>query len=65
MTWQPIETAPKNTLVLLYVLGEHRVGFLKHGGGWNTWVLVPGKYGVPRGHAPTHWMHLPDPPGAA
>jgi hypothetical protein len=62
MEWQPISTAPKNEPVLIYVAGEHRIGFLKHGNGWNQWQLIPGKYTIPQGFAPTHWMLLPPAP---
>ncbi len=60
--WQPIETAPKNTPVLIWILGEIRHAYLKSGGGWNHWLTVSGKYGMPKDYPPTHWMPLPAPP---
>lgn len=61
MDWQPIETAPKETPVLI----------------WNgEWVLIGEQWGdtpwsewgneadALNGRQPTHWMPLPDPPEA-
>jgi len=64
--WQPIETAPKDTLVLLY-LGNNDIEI---GEGWHTyddppyepskelywWVEEMGRV------YPTHWMPLPEAP---
>lgn len=67
--WQPIETAPHETDVILYcVAGDRRwqeVGFASQGRRVN---LGPGR-GVAssmswHGYA-THWMPLPDAPEAA
>ena len=57
MTWQPIETAPSDTPVLLYTPHLHdsnqerveaRVYHASSGGSWHAWA--------------THWMPLPPPP---
>jgi hypothetical protein len=58
MTWQPIETAPKDGKdVLLTVDGLVRLGFwdVPRGGVWSLW---PGRDRF----NPTHWMSLPAPP---
>ena len=75
MEWQPIETAPKDDLVLLYDNGAMRVGFWENGQ-W-TQPAIPalrdeyGDYIPPtKGrlvlcdclYQPTHWMPLPEPP---
>lgn len=61
MTWQPIETAPKDDLghALLYDDGQFVIGEYLEGA--NAWYdqelrLI---------EAPTHWMHLPPPPETA
>lgn len=59
MTWQPIETAPKDSsLMLLYVRrsGQTRIGLFNTF--FNEWVTVPGVYTL----EPTDWMPLPEPP---
>lgn len=62
--WQPIETAPKNgTYVLLWVPGFNTPDIA----GW-----VDGSWATPDDHSdlccpyggPTHWMPLPERPGA-
>lgn len=68
MTWQNIDTAPKNTDVLVAVCDKfwnYRVGVAmyhtyayKSGGWWQwEWEYEPNEI------SPTHWMPLPDPPG--
>lgn len=69
LTWQPIETAPKDgTPVLLY---RECAGWSVRG--WGYWVDVKGidgwvshGFGDPPGNLglghPTHWMPLPEPP---
>jgi len=66
--WQPIETAPKDTDVLLYL----KDGGIVIGEGWHTYDEPP--YGQPSKELywinleigqvlhPTHWMPLPNPP---
>jgi len=66
--WQPIETAPKDTLVILYL----RDGDIVINEGWHTYDEPP--YGEPSKELywmdletgktlhPTHWMKLPEPP---
>jgi hypothetical protein len=65
--WQTMETAPKDTDVLLY-LGD---GYMVIGEGWHTYDEPP--YGEPSKELywwvletgqvhPTHWMPLPEPP---
>ena len=70
MSWQPIETAPKDgTEVLLYfsdgriLIGDYVVTEqLRHGKtawkneGWRTF------FGLVHDNKPTHWMPLPEPP---
>jgi uncharacterized protein DUF551 len=77
MTWQPIETAPKDgTVLLLYGgeddnaghVGEKYQTFCRSPcrGMWdgNEWLMAlaeAGYVGVCRNN-PTHWMPLPEPP---
>lgn len=59
--WQPIETAPKGKVVLLWktITKEHYVA-----------AYIPGEVNGPGWCTPdgfqifnaTHWQHLPDPP---
>jgi len=59
MTWQPIETAPKDgTSVLVYDEGiiviSHWIGESDDMlGWWDNGIMDP---------SPTHWMPLPEPP---
>jgi hypothetical protein len=52
-TWQPIETAPKDGVILLWSNGLF-IGF------WNkeAEIFVSNNYPI----CPTHWMPLPEPP---
>ena len=57
--WMPIETAPKDTTILLGAWGIE--GFLQMTGYWadGDWYFIGGGWmGVP----PTIWTYLPDPP---
>lgn len=72
MTWQPIETAPKDgTRVLLFCPAQ--IGIVV--GHWcnNSYHKKPRPYwtndqenlwgvATTRGYQPTHWMPLPQPP---
>lgn len=70
MSWQPIETAPKDgTKLLLHVLGNHggnsihvaRWDAAYIGSGWgHRWIHTDHWDGV--SGKPTHWMPLPEPP---
>ena len=60
MKWQPIETAPEDTFVLTYCPeyygDEYGIAY------WDStdeeWIAGF----MPLSYAPTHWMHLPEPP---
>lgn len=59
MEWQPIQTAPKDKLVLLAMYPHH--GYveapIKVGGFWDgKWNIFGGSW------RPTHWQSLPEPP---
>ena len=61
MTWQPIETAPKDgTLILGYKNGEMATVEWAYCGESGDWNLVVSWDGQP--WTPTHWMPLPEPP---
>lgn len=62
MTWQPIETAPKDGTPIL--IAQENVGAIR----WAVWsegffrdgiIEAGGRMSLPR---PTHWMPLPEPP---
>lgn len=75
MEWQPIETAPKDKLILLFgLLDPHPEDIGLHGnldrpgrytGYWcqldEAWSVAGGTWLGPWVN-PTHWMPLPDPP---
>ena len=73
MEWQPIETAPKDRIVLLYRPTAHDWGKVTPGKWdaqphhkkpapyWDMWIKIGGKY-ESRLWEPTHWMPLPEPP---
>lgn len=61
--WQPIETAPRDAMVVLcmtqhrgYLHTPMKVGYMGEDG---TWVVFGGSW------QPTHWQPLPAPPVAA
>ncbi len=63
--WQPIETAPRNTPVLVLLADrEVRQRDWMHGpmqvaaNRGRGWISIPGMWKC----APTHWMPLPPPP---
>jgi hypothetical protein len=74
MKWQPIESAPKDQIILLYRPG-HRVSWQSVAPGkynddkyakrprpfWASWMLCSGKLDD-RFYPPTHWMPMPNPP---
>lgn len=61
MKWQPIETAPEDTYVLVwspeYYCYEYGIAVL--GGEEGYWLTYEGDLPLA---TPTHWMHLPEPP---
>lgn len=58
--WQPIESAPKDGTPFLSCKGA-RVMWTTYGyNGWESGWLNEHEYVV----FPTHWMPLPEPPGA-
>ena len=67
MEWQPIETAPKDsTIVLLYGLcvdwasAGVTMGYFNEDYGWRS--QETDGYNDPFLLQPTHWMPLPEPP---
>jgi hypothetical protein len=70
MTWQPIETAPVNTSVLVFLSnwehygpGIYRAIRVDMGTGrrWHTTAWAIGR-DLSADLSPTHWMPLPAPP---
>lgn len=63
MTWQPIETAPKDgTVVVLAEWSDYHGAWQFGTGYWRRYLPGFGDGFGWIGHAPTHWMPLPDPP---
>jgi hypothetical protein len=70
MTWQPIETAPKDgTSVLVYGIWEGELNaqddecdVWKAHFFWDQWCVDGGEYYSQHVVDPTHWMPLPEPP---
>ena len=64
MDWQPIETAPTNTPVLVWHPGFGMGGWncmrCDHFGDWHETSHDGRK--LKQGYEPTHWMPLPPPP---
>jgi len=58
--WQPIETAPKQDILLLACAFDNKDDWrIKCGGYWDEkWNIFGGSW------QPTHWQHLPLPPNA-
>ena len=73
MEWQPIETAPKDKVILAYRPDAHDWGKVapakwddqrhhkKPQPFWSIWLRI-GSTTESRAWVPTHWMPLPDPP---
>jgi len=69
MEWQPIDTAPKETIVLVYGYWD---GELNEGDKvpdvwrakfeFDLWWIDGGEYYSQYVRNPTHWMPLPNPP---
>jgi hypothetical protein len=62
--WRPIETAPKDTEILLFLMETQDVvvaEYLSSGAqpGWYAWGL---QLLDPLAESPSHWMPLPAPP---
>lgn len=71
MTWQPIETAPKDGTWVDLWCGErdgYPAGRFENmsfrGGEWRhpSFFSHSDSYGTPLAAMPTHWMPLPEPP---
>jgi hypothetical protein len=61
MEWQPISTAPSNTLVIVCVKNcGVTIGSKHEGIGW-AWDVLDDE---PEDSEATHWMPLPAPPAA-
>ena len=70
--WQPIETAPKDQRLLLYVPDEagtdwaNQIGYLNQDEPNSPyWVFNDQSLRYAMAHQPTHWMPLPTPPDPA
>ncbi len=64
MTWQPIETAPKDWTHVLVADGNRLIGevyYQRHVGEWVYANMSADDDGALVGD-PTHWMPLPEPP---
>lgn len=64
--WQDIETAPKDTWVLVYMPGDDghmgRIHAARHNTIANGFLWVIGHHFVHDLHPPSHWQPLPAPP---
>ena len=65
MEWQPIETAPKMTAIMLYAAGYYIGHFNTTNNRW--WLQDDGTVTATERllnswSPPTHWMPLPEPP---
>lgn len=78
MEWQPIESAPKNTRVLVWAKAHESWGYTEarwdlfkatlhdsyeSGKRTTRWILSEPQPREWYGFTPTHWMPLPPPPG--
>ena len=59
-TWQPIETAPKNDVIIVTDGGYYIMAFWQSG----EWIagFVSDTVSLTIKLHPTHWMPLPEPP---
>jgi hypothetical protein len=66
MTWQPIETAPKDEWILVFMEDEDdymgRIHAGRHNKVANGHLWVIGHHFASDLSKPTHWMPLPEPP---
>jgi hypothetical protein len=64
MTWQPIETAPKDTVIILANHEQVEYECSWHYGGWTKWgmTMFENMGNVGLGFEPTHWMPQIEPP---
>lgn len=70
-TWQPIQTAPKDQIILIYIPSSEET-FIAYwselsgppitGGGWAIAHDYGDGHGSPDTSSATHWMPLPPPP---
>lgn len=58
MTWQPIETAPKDKTMVALIFSSGK--YVRYGVGW--YMPMDGWQGWDFEHEPTHWLTLPEPP---
>lgn len=64
MDWQPIETVPSETLILVLLEGDVYQAYRSDKGCWSFPCADFHGCGCCSGDRdyPTHWMHLPEPP---
>lgn len=65
MKWQPIETAPKDTAILIYASAYYVAHFNTTNDKWWTYsdgTKTAGERLLNSWSGPTHWMPLPDAP---
>ena len=67
--WQPIETAPEETTILVYGIWEGELNGCDHDPAvwkahfiYDKWWVEGGEYYAQCVINPTHWMPLPEPP---
>ena len=61
MNWQPIETAPKDSIILVgNAVGVHAAYRWETTTGYNGWTICD--LAPQEQFKPTHWMPLPEPP---
>jgi len=65
MTWKPIETAPKDEVILAWMVdfeGESMCSIIEFNGVDRCeWANTGEEFGI-SWFKPTHWMPLPEPP---